>query len=79
MNDAVCGIERLLISGKLNHGDDPVLAWAASNAILATDPAGNRKMDKKRSKERIDPMVALGMAIARAEANADGDGPEVFI
>jgi len=79
MNDAVCGIERLLISGKLNHGDDPVLAWAASNAILATDPAGNRKMDKKRSKERIDPMVALGMAIARAEANADSDGPEVFI
>jgi len=36
-------------------------------------------MDKKRSKERIDPMVALGMAIARAEANADSDGPEVFI
>jgi phage terminase large subunit-like protein len=35
---------------------------AASNAIVITDPAGNRKLDKSKSSQRIDPLVALAMS-----------------
>lgn len=79
MNDAVCGLERLLLGKKMQHNGDPVLSWACSNTILATDPAGNRKMDKKRSKEKIDPMVALGMAIARSQDSIEDEGPQIYV
>lgn len=79
MNDAVCAIERHLLAKSITHNGDPVLAWASSNTILAEDPAGNRKPDKKRSKEKIDPMVALGMAMARAEEKIEDEGPQIYV
>jgi phage terminase large subunit-like protein len=42
----------------------------ASNAIVTTDPAGNRKFEKAKSSGRIDGMVALAMAIAAATSDA---------
>jgi phage terminase large subunit-like protein len=79
MNDAICGIERRLLAKSMVHNGDPVLAWCASNVILAEDPAGNRKPDKKRSKEKIDAIVALGMAVARQGEDADNDGPQIYL
>lgn len=79
MNAAVCGIERHLLDGSLKHNGDPVLAWAISNAILVSDAADNRKIDKKRSKERVDPVVALGMAVARAVYSSEDEGPMVYV
>lgn len=79
MNDAICGIERRLLANTMVHNGDPVLAWCASNTILAEDPAGNRKPDKKRSKEKIDAIVALGMAVARADERAEDDGPQIYL
>jgi phage terminase large subunit-like protein len=35
----------------------------ASNVIVQQDPAGNSKPDKKRSREKIDGIVALIMAV----------------
>ena len=43
--------------------DDPVLRWAISNIIVVRDPAGNIKFDKGRGKSKIDPAVALVMAL----------------
>lgn len=79
MNDAVCGIERHLLADSIRHTGDPVLAWSISNAILVQDAADNRKIDKKRSKERVDPVVALGMAVARAEEGFEDEGPMVYV
>lgn len=59
-------IERLVLSGKLRHGNNPVLRWMASNVAVSMDPAGNMKPDKAKSTERIDGIVALVMAIGRA-------------
>ena len=56
---------KLTLSEKLQHGGDPVLNWASSNLVLKEDPAGNIKPSKKDSTEKIDPMVALIMAIDR--------------
>jgi phage terminase large subunit-like protein len=37
---------------------------AALNAVTVKDPAGNRKFDKAKSNGRIDPLIAMGMAVA---------------
>jgi phage terminase large subunit-like protein len=42
-----------------------------SNAVVRTDPAGNMKVDKEKSTERVDGVVALVMAIARAMLKTD--------
>jgi phage terminase large subunit-like protein len=36
------------------------------NAVVVRDPAGNRKLDKKKSTGRIDGAVALVMAVGVA-------------
>jgi phage terminase large subunit-like protein len=54
---------RHVTDGALRHGADPLLRWCASNAAAQTDPAGNVKPDKSRSAARIDPIVALVMAV----------------
>lgn len=55
--------EKLVISGKLRHGNNPLLNWAVSNVMVETDAAGNMKPSKKKSTERIDPVVAATMGI----------------
>jgi phage terminase large subunit-like protein len=66
MAPAVDVLERLVEEKKLRHGMHPVLTMAASNAKVETDAAANRKLSKKRSTGRIDPIVALTMAVGVA-------------
>jgi phage terminase large subunit-like protein len=51
---------------QIRHGGQPVLAWCADNVTLDQDPYGNWKPSKKKSRERIDGIVALVNALARA-------------
>jgi len=60
---------RLVLSEKLQHGGHPVLSQMADNVTAKTDEAENIKLDKAKSTERIDGMVALVMALARAIVN----------
>lgn len=64
-------LEKLILSHKLAHGNNPVLTWMADNLVAAVDPAGNIKPDKQRSIEKIDGMVALIMALDRALRHSD--------
>ncbi len=66
MGPALRSLEEVLLNAKLRHGGHPVLQMCASNAVVKTDEAGNKKLDKKRSSGRIDGMVALAMANAVA-------------
>jgi len=63
--------ESLLLAGRIRHGGHPLLTMAASNTIAVQDPAGNRKMDKSKSTQRIDPLVAAVMAVY---AVSEGEG-----
>ena len=56
----------LVLRREFQHGGNPVLRWMASNTVVASDPAGSIKPDKKESKERIDGIVATIIALARA-------------
>ncbi len=62
MGPAVDALETAVLAGRLRH-DSPVLDWNAANAVVVQDPAGLRKLDKARSVERIDGLVALAMAL----------------
>ena len=66
MSPALRDLESIILEKKLRHGDHPVLKMCASNAVIDRDPAGNRKLSKKRSSGRIDGMVALVMAFGAA-------------
>ena len=64
-------LQRLVLERRLRHGGHPVLRWMASNVAVRQDPAGNIKIDKAKSTERVDGMVALAMAVGRAMVQVD--------
>lgn len=66
MNEPARELERRVISGKLVHGNHPVLAWMAGNAVAKEDSNGNIRPVKsggRGSTAKIDGIVALVMAL----------------
>jgi phage terminase large subunit-like protein len=63
---------RLVLSGGIGHGGNPVLRWMADNVTAEQDAAGNVKPSKAKSREKIDGIVAAIMALDRATRNAGG-------
>lgn len=57
---------RLVAGSEIEHGGDPVLKWMAANVALQQNAVGDIRPSKKKSKGRIDGIVALVMAIDRA-------------
>ena len=73
MNEPCKALERLVMSGDLQHGDNPVLTWMAANAVVRVDESTNIRPDKKRSREKIDGIVALAMAVGAANKGGGGE------
>lgn len=65
MSEPMKELMALVISKKLEHFGNPVLGWNAGNVQAEFDPADNIKPDKERSKEKIDGIVAMIMAMHR--------------
>ena len=65
---------RIVLEHNLAHGGHPVLRWNMDNAYVRTDPAGNQKIDKQKSTEKVDGAVALVMGLDRAMKNRNGGG-----
>jgi phage terminase large subunit-like protein len=53
--------ESLLLERRVRHGSHPVLNLGASVAIVEGDNAGNRRLTKKKSAQKIDGIVAAIM------------------
>ena len=68
---------RLVLERKLCHCGHPVLRSNMDNAFVRTDPAGNLKIDKEKSTEKVDGAVALVMALDRALKNMNS-GASVY-
>jgi phage terminase large subunit-like protein len=78
MGPAADELIRKLKAGRLQHGGNPVLRWCVRNAAMVGDAAGNLKPDKQKSTERIDGLVALLMAVGRAQImDAGGEADDV--
>jgi phage terminase large subunit-like protein len=69
MSPALRETESAILNGRLVHGDHPVLNMNMACSVVQTDPAGNRKLNKAKSRGRIDGAVALAMALAMASAH----------
>jgi len=65
--------ERRVASGRIRHGGNPAAAWMVGNCVVDIDPAGNIKPNKKKSRLKIDAVVAAIMASALAIRDGAGD------
>ena len=64
----------LVLERNVAHGGHPVLRWMMDNIFVRTDPAGNIKLDKEKSTEKIDGAVAAVMALDRAIRHGGSTG-----
>lgn len=79
MGPAVDALEESVIRRRLKHDGNPVLGFCFANAIVASDAAGNRKLDKSATRFRIDGAVAAAMALGlKARDMYDGDQESVY-
>ena len=73
MSPALDVLESELLNARVAHGAHPVLTMCASNAVVARDPAGNRKLDKHKATGRIDGAVAMAMAFGVANLEQEAE------
>lgn len=79
MTQAVEALEVSILERRFVHDGNPVLTWNFSNAIAISDPAGNRKIDKSKTRFRIDGAVAAAMAIGlKSRDMAEIEGPSIY-
>jgi phage terminase large subunit-like protein len=81
-SDAMKTLDAMIASGRFLHGGDPVLVWALGNVVAKEDAGGNVFPRKEQDAQKIDPAVALLMALSRAltvETNATSAGGFAFL
>lgn len=59
-------LEALVLSGRLHHNGNPVMAWCMSNVVCHTDAKDNIYPRKERVENKIDGAVAAIMAVGRS-------------
>jgi phage terminase large subunit-like protein len=65
--------------GRFHHDGDPVLEWMASNVIAKEVMKGLTLPAKQKKESKIDGIVAIVMAIARAMVSDDGGGMDQWL
>jgi phage terminase large subunit-like protein len=72
--------EELVISGLLEHGNNPVLRWQASSVCAARDSGGRIKPVKPKgnSPQKVDGIVAAVMSVGRWMARGERSGVSVY-
>jgi phage terminase large subunit-like protein len=63
MNACVDALEVNVLNRTIRHDENPILTMCISNSVVSMDAAANRKLDKARSRARIDAAVCLAMAL----------------
>lgn len=63
-------LEKAVLSRRLRHDGHPVMRWCVGNISVESDAAGNLKLSKKVSTERIDGAAALVMAVDLMDRNS---------
>lgn len=66
MSEPTKGFRDKVFEGLVLHEDNPLLNWCVGNAIAKIDHNENIMLDKSKSSNRIDPLVATVIAFSRA-------------
>lgn len=77
MSEPMKNLDALIRAGKIRHNGDPVAAWALSNVVGKLDAKDNVYPRKARDENKIDPAVAMIMALGRATLS-EVKGPSVY-
>lgn len=72
MSEPMKNLEAMVLSGRFHYNGDPVLTWMFSNVVCHVDVKENIYPRKERMEQKIDGVVALIMALARAAAQEPG-------
>lgn len=65
-------LELLILDGRIRLRNNPVLISAMMSAATEHDPFGNFWFSKRRAVKRIDPLIALAMAVGAATMKEQG-------
>jgi phage terminase large subunit-like protein len=57
-------LEKMVVGGIIDLMNNPVLRWMFRNVVIYRDPNDNVKLDKSKSQDKIDGVVATVIAIA---------------
>ncbi len=63
MSNPTKELEKYILKKEFEFGGNPVMRWMNSNIEIRKDEAGNYKIDKKKSSEKVDGMVTLVMSL----------------
>lgn len=66
MTPIINTFSELLIDDRLIICDNPVLTWMAKNTVAVVDDAGNIKYSKRKSRNKIDGIIAMLMSLQGA-------------
>ncbi len=72
-------LDELVAAGRFHHTGDPVLAWAISNVVCHRDAKDNIYPRKDDADRKIDPAIALIMALGRAMVATDSPEPMIRV
>lgn len=75
LNAPTKSLETAILARRLRHDGHPILRWNIGNIVVETDAAGNYKLSKDLSTEKIDGAAALVNAIDRMDRHGSTDGP----
>lgn len=70
-------LEALVADGRFHHDGNPILSWAMSNVVCHRDKKGNIYPNKVSADKKIDPVVALLMAVYRWTAYQEDSEPTI--
>ncbi len=64
LSEPTKNLDAMIRQGKIRHNGSPLLRWAFGNIVCKEDAAGNVFPKKSHEKLKIDPAIALIMAVA---------------
>ncbi len=68
-------LDKLIVRNQILHDRNPVLRWMATNTAAEYDHAENMRPSKKKSKEKIDGIVATIMSLGCAMEDVNTEQP----
>lgn len=71
-------LESEVLKHRMNFGGNPVFRWMMRNVVVYIDPNANVKLDKAKSRNKIDGVVALVDAIGGWLTKTNGRGGDMY-
>ena len=71
--------ESAMLKNELNLMHNPILRWNMKNVVIYIDPNANIKLDKARSRNKIDGVVACVNAVGGWLNLTSGETKEIYV